>query len=146
MARVVAITKPEAAEAEPLDERAVLIERRAELMAEAQRLGKVAEARRAVEARLTELDGEQAAIDATEREAWRAWAQNDAQGPPPASRIAAREDVARRRTLLAGDLAGALNGERAVEPRLAALNAELRDTGLKISRRTSTRSCLRRRS
>ena len=53
-------------------------------------------------------------------------------GPPPASRIAVREDVLRRRTLLAGDLAGALNGEKAVVPRLEALHAELHALGVKI--------------
>ena len=44
----------------------------------------------------------------------------------------AQEDIARRRTLLAGDLAGALNGERAVVPRLEALHTELRAIGVKI--------------
>ena len=110
----------------------VLAARRAELMAEAARLNKVAEARMSVERRLAELDGEQAALDERERAAWRAWAASDAEGPPPSPRLAERERIAQARALLAGDLIGAMNGQKAVEPRLNALHTELHALMLKI--------------
>jgi hypothetical protein len=109
--------------------------RRAELMTEAQRLGKVHEARAAIERRLAELDGEQSSLDEKERQAWRAWAENDAEGPPPSPRAQERESIAQRRLLLAGDLQSATNGEKAVAPRLNALNAELREVLLKLYER-----------
>jgi hypothetical protein len=99
--------------------------RRAELMAEAARLNKAAEARGAIEQRLQELDAEQALVDESERQAWRAWAENDAQGPPPSPRTQERERIAQARLLMANDLQSAANGEKAVQPRLQALNAEL---------------------
>ena len=123
MAKVVAL-KSEAPDA--------FAAKRAELMAEAARLNKVAQARAVIERRLAELDADQAALDEAEREAWRVWAQNDAEGPPPSPRMQEREGIARRRALLAGDLTGALNGQKAVAPRLAALNAELHDLMLKV--------------
>jgi hypothetical protein len=109
--------------------------RRAELMAEAAKLNRVAEARASVEARLAELDAEQSALDEGEREAWRIWALNDAEGPPPSPRMQERESIAQRRALLARDLTGALNGQKAIEPQLAALHAELRDIMLKLYER-----------
>jgi hypothetical protein len=124
MAKVVALK-----EEPPPD---ALASRRAELMAEASRLGKVHEARMGVERRLAELDAEQAALDESERAAWRAWAENDAEGPPPVAQMAARERIAQARALLANDLTGALNGQKAVAPRLQALHAELSDIMLKL--------------
>ena len=100
--------------------------------AEAQRLGKVANARASIERRLQQLDQEQAGLDEAERAAWRTWAQNDADGPPPAPLTSERDAIAKERALAAPALAAALNGERAVVPRLAALHAELRDIGVKI--------------
>ena len=70
MAEIVAL-KSETPDA-PLD---VLHGRRAELMNEAARLNKVAEARAATERRLQELDAEQTAIDEAERVAWREWVE-----------------------------------------------------------------------
>jgi hypothetical protein len=127
MAKVVALPKPEPPDA--------LASRRAELLSEAARLNKAAQARASVEKRLAELDAEQAALDEAERAAWRAWAENDAQAPPPSPRAQERERIAQARLLMAGDLQSATNGEKAVQPRLAALNAELRDVMLKIYER-----------
>jgi hypothetical protein len=121
MAKVVVLPKPEPPD--PLESR------RAELSAEAGKLNKVAQARGEIERRLAELDAEQAQIDEAERAAWRAWA-NDAEGPPPSPRTEARERIAQARALLARDLTGAMNGEKAVAPRLAALHAELRQIGV----------------
>jgi hypothetical protein len=123
MAKVVVLNKPEPPDA--------LMSRRAELQAETQRLNKVAHARAAIEARLAELDAEQRSIDGAEREAWRVWAAA-AEGPPPSPQLQERESIDQRRGLLAADLAGALNGERAIQPRLAELNAELLDIGRQI--------------
>ena len=106
--------------------------RRAELMVDAAKLNRVAEARAAIEKRLQDLDGEQAALDEAERTAWREWAKDDASGPAPAAQMAARERIAQARALLANDLTGAMNGQKAVAPRLAALHAELRDVLLKL--------------
>jgi hypothetical protein len=125
MAKLVVLAKEEP----PPD---ALSARRAELMAEAHRLGKVADARAGVERRLAELDAEQRSIDETEREAWRVWAENDASGPAPAAQMAARERIAEARALLANDLTGAMNGQKAVAPRLTALHAELSDVMLKL--------------
>jgi hypothetical protein len=124
---VVALNKPEPQDA--------LASRRAELMAEAARLNKVAEARAAVERRLAELDSEQSSLDESERAAWRAWAENDAEGPPPVAQMAARESIAQRRALLANDLSGVLAGQKAVAPRLAALHAELSNVLIKLYER-----------
>jgi hypothetical protein len=109
--------------------------RRAELMAEAQRLGRIAETRAQIERRLAELDGEQAALDEAERAKWREWAENDAEGSPPIAQTAARESIDQRRALIANDLSGVLAGEKAVAPRLQALHAELHALGLKLYER-----------
>ena len=124
MAKVVVLKEEPPADA--------LAAKRAELMAEAQRLGKVHEARGAIERRLMELDAEQTRLDATERAAWRVWAENDAEGPPPSPRTQERERIAQARLLMAGDLQSATNGEKAVAPRLSALHAELSDVMLKL--------------
>ena len=133
MAKIVVLPKPEAPDG--------LGARRAELIAEASRLGKVAEARAAAERRLADLDAEQMAIDQAEREQ-KMWAAT-AGGPPPSPRTKEREDIAHRRVLIAGDLQAATLGQQAVEPRLATLNAELRELGRDFRSRPSRRSCAR---
>jgi hypothetical protein len=127
-AKVVALSQPVSA---PDD----LHAQRDALMAEVARLSKVDAARREVEAKLAALAAEQAQIDAAEREAWRAWAEH-AEGQPPSPKTAEREDLAKRRRLLAGDLQAALNGQTAVAPRLEALHAQLTQVGLKIFEQT----------
>jgi hypothetical protein len=131
MAKVVVLKEPEP-EAPPPD---ALESRRAALMAEAAKLNRVAEARAEIERRLAELDAEQAALDDGERQAWRVWATNDAEGPPPPPRAQERESIAQRRTLIANDLSGVLAGQKAIEPRLQALHAELHGIQLKIYER-----------
>ena len=128
MAKLAVIAKEEPAQD-------ALASRRIELMAEAAKLNRVAEARAGIERRLQDLDSEQAALDEGERAAWRTWAENDAEGPPPSPRLKEREGIAQRRALIAGDLSGALAGQKAVEPRLAALHAELADIMLKLYER-----------
>ena len=109
-----------------------LMSRRAACMAEAAKLRKVADARAVIEARLSALDAEQAALDEAERAQWRAWAANDAEGPPPSPLTDERAAIASERALAAPALAAALNGEKAVLPRLEALHAELRAIGVKL--------------
>jgi hypothetical protein len=58
--------------------------------------------------------------------AWRTWVER-AEGPPPSLRTNEREAIARKRVLAAGDLASAPNGMRAVEPRLAKFQSQLRE-------------------
>jgi hypothetical protein len=133
MAKVVALPpKPDASADEALRaETRGRIERREALMSEASRLARVDGTRRDVETRLAALDAEQTGLDENEREQWRQWAQR-AEGPTPSPRVAEREAIARRRGLLANDLAAAIRGQEAVQPRLAELHAELRELGVQI--------------
>jgi hypothetical protein len=125
MAKVVVLKQ------EPPD---ALEERRVELMGEAAKLNKVAEARAKVEQQLAALDGDQAIIDAAERTAWHEWAET-AEGPPPSPMTAQREAIAQRRVLLAGDLRSAMNGETAIAPRLQTLHAELTEVMVALYQR-----------
>ena len=149
MAKVVVLSKPEPPDA--------LQSRRAELMAEAQRLGKVHEARATIERRLQGTG--RRADDASTRASGRRGAHGPRTTPKarrPSRKWPRGSASRKRRALLANDLTGALAGQKAVEPRLAALHAELRDVmleglrapGRRAARRRPTRStrpCTRRR-
>ena len=92
MAKVVAIPKAdvESHAAIPHAPPEALSARRAELMAETGKLNRVAQAREAAERALAELDAAQSSLDESEKEAWREWALNDAEGPPPSPRTQER--------------------------------------------------------
>jgi hypothetical protein len=115
----------------PPDRLSELEQRRAALHAESDRLSAVEQTRSRAEEALKALDDEQAKVDVAEREAWRAWSAT-AEGPSPSPKTAERESIAQRRVLRANDLASALNGAKAVAPRLAQIDAELREIGISI--------------
>jgi len=109
---------------EPPNPLADLVERRERLQAELGRLAAVGQARADAQAKLAAIGSEAAAIDAEDAAAWAQWAQ-EAQGEPPRPLSERRQDLERRRILAASEVASAVLGASAVEPRIAALHVEI---------------------
>jgi hypothetical protein len=118
-------------EAESSDPLADLLAERGRVAAERDHLALVDQAHAQATAALARLDDDQREIDEAERVAWRAWVETP-QGEPPRPLAKRREALRQRRIAAAGALAHANNAERAVAPRLEALNQNLREISRKV--------------
>ncbi len=110
---------------------AELLERRAAIEAELERLRKgVDRGRREAEAEIASCDREKSEIDRSEMEAWGQWAKDA--GPEPPAHGPERAAITKRRVLAERDLASAQLANDAVHKRREELGGELRQLSSKI--------------
>jgi hypothetical protein len=119
-AAIIPLAKPESDDA--IDK---LLEQRAGVLAEIQRLGTIDRPIQEAESAVAAIDRAIATLDEGERSRTEEWAASGV-GDPPSPRNAERAGLVQRRLELQSDVEGAKNRAAAVGPRRMALNGELR--------------------